>query len=68
MSSPSRSPLPPPSPPAVQEAKDIWLIHIVVWQKPTQHCEMIILQIKINFFKIQKKKKLTHQTSEFQNI
>ena len=24
----------------------LWLIHIVVWQKPTQHCKAIILQFK----------------------
>ena len=23
----------------------LWLIHIVVWQKSTQHCKAIILQI-----------------------
>ena len=23
-----------------------WLIHVVVWQKPTQHCKAIILQLK----------------------
>ena len=27
----------------------LWLIHIVVWQKPTQYCKAIILQLKINF-------------------
>ena len=26
----------------------IWLIHIDVWQKPTQYCKAIILQLKIN--------------------
>ena len=26
----------------------IWLIHVVVWQKPTQHCKAIILQLKLN--------------------
>ena len=26
----------------------LWLIHIVVWQKPKQHCKTIILQLKIN--------------------
>ena len=33
----------------VQEGGDIvylWLIHIDVWQKPTQHCKAIILQLK----------------------
>ena len=29
----------------------IWLIHIVIWQKSTQHCEAIIIQLKINFNK-----------------
>jgi len=23
-----------------------WLIHVVVWQKPTQYCKAIILQFK----------------------
>ena len=26
----------------------VWLIHVDVWQKPTQHCKAIILQFKIN--------------------
>ena len=36
----------------------LWLIYLyaVVWQKATQHCEAIILQLKINFKKIRKKK------------
>jgi len=25
----------------------LWLIHVVVWQKPIQHCKAIILQLKI---------------------
>ena len=29
---------------------DLWLIHVDVWQKPTQHCKEIILQLKINKF------------------
>ena len=28
-----------------------WLIHVDVWQKPTQYCKAIILQIIINNFK-----------------
>ena len=28
----------------------LWLIHIVVWQKPTQHYKAIILQLKVFFF------------------
>ena len=27
----------------------LWLIHVDVWQKPTQCCKTIILQLKINF-------------------
>ena len=26
----------------------LWLVHADVWQKPTQHCKAIILQLKIN--------------------
>ena len=30
----------------------LWLIHVDVWQKPTQYCKAIILELKINnFFK-----------------
>ena len=28
----------------------LWLTHIDVWQKPTQYCKAIILQLKINKF------------------
>ena len=35
-----------------------WLIHIDVWQKPTQYCKAIILQLKINKFNYEKKKKV----------
>ena len=28
----------------------LWLIHVDVWQKPTQYCKAIILQLKIIFF------------------
>ena len=28
-----------------------WLIHVDVWQKPTQHCKAIILQVKVNTLK-----------------
>ena len=27
----------------------LWLIHVVVWQKPTQYCKAIILQLKFFF-------------------
>ena len=35
----------------------LWLIHVDLWQKPTQFCKAIILQLKINKFKIKKKKR-----------
>ena len=35
----------------------LWLIHFDVWQKPTQCCKAIILQLKINSFKSCPKKK-----------
>ena len=35
----------------------LWLIHVDGWQKPTQLCKAIILQLK-NKFKIKKKIKL----------
>ena len=28
----------------------LWLIHADVWQKPTQYCKAIVLQLKINHF------------------
>ena len=28
----------------------LWLIHINLWQKPTQYCKAIILQLKEIFF------------------
>ena len=45
----------------VQEGGDIvylLLIHIVVWQKPAKYCNAIILQLKIFFFRKEKKKSL----------
>ena len=29
----------------------LWLIHVDVWRKATQHCKAIILQLKINKLK-----------------
>ena len=29
----------------------LWLICLVVWQKPTQHCKAVFPQLKVNFFK-----------------
>ena len=42
---------------AITDLKDgtyvyLWLIHADVWQKPTQYCKVIILQLKINFKKL----------------
>ena len=33
----------------------LWLIHVDVWQKPTQYCKAITLQLKINKFLTNKK-------------
>ena len=30
--------------------RDLWLIHVDVWQKLTRYCRTIILQLKINTF------------------
>ena len=39
----------------------LWLIHVDVWQKPTQHCKAIIPQLKKQTVKkiipVQRKKK-----------
>ena len=37
------------------------LIHVDVWQKPTQYCKAVILQLKIDLFF----KKAQSQTIEF---
>ena len=36
-----------------------WLMHIDVWQKPTQYCKAIILQLKIDKFLKRKKRTYT---------
>ena len=45
---------------AVRDGRDVqerrayvylWLIHVDVWQKPTQYCKAIVLQLKINYKK-----------------
>ena len=38
----------------------LWLIHIVVQQKPTQHCKAIIFQLRIIFKKYIKKSIVTY--------
>ena len=30
----------------------LWLIHVDTWQKPTQYCKAVILQLKLNTFKV----------------
>ena len=35
----------------------LWLVHIVLWQKPKQHYKAILLQLKINFKKCMDKVK-----------
>ena len=42
----------------------LWLIHVDLWQKPTQFCKAIILQLKINKFKIKKKKEISPRRGE----
>ena len=37
----------------------LWLVHIDVWQKPTQYCKAIILHLKINKFKKKDFRKFT---------
>ena len=41
----------------------IWLIHVDVWQKPTQQCKAIILQLKINKFLKREKKTISGGTN-----
>ena len=47
---------------------DQWLTHVDVWQKPTQYCKALILQLKINLKakkKIKKKIPALHLTNGF---
>ena len=41
----------------------LWLIHVAIWQKLTQYCKAIILQLKIN--KLKKKQKKYRAKFEF---
>ena len=36
----------------------LWVIFIVVWQKPMQHCKAIILQLKINLKRMKIKRNI----------
>ena len=40
----------------------LWLLHIVIWQKPTHYCKAIILQLKVD--KLKKKVCLVSQAVE----
>ena len=44
----------------------LWLIHVDMWQKPTQYCKAIILQLKINKFKQNKKKETERLIGDLQ--
>ena len=46
----------------------LWLIQVVLWQKPTQHCKAIILQLKINFKKRKEKNKMTAVVARSENL
>ena len=37
----------------------LWLIYVDVWQKPSQYCNAIIFQLKINKCKLKKKKEVS---------
>ena len=56
----------------VHEGGDICipLIHVDTWQKPTQHCKAIILQLKVNTFKkyISKQFNNTQKGSHYQEV
>ena len=34
----------------------LWLIHVDIWQKPTQYCKALIFQLKISTLKKRKEK------------
>ena len=40
------------------------LIHIIVWQKPRKHCKAIILQLKTDFKKFEKRQKKKKEEEE----
>ena len=42
----------------------LWLIHVDVWQKPTQYCKAIIFQLKNTFKNLQKTVILTSDLPE----
>ena len=42
----------------------LWLIHVDIWQKPTQYCKAIILQLKINKLKKRSRVRLSVMTEQ----
>ena len=42
----------------------LWLIYVDVWQKPSQYCNAIIFQLKINKCKLKKKKRSFNSLSQ----
>jgi len=49
----------------------LWLIPVDVWQKPTQHCKAITLQLKIKKFKniiVLKKNYLDEETKQLSTV
>ena len=45
----------------------LWLIHVDVWQKPTQYCKAVILQIKLNTFLLKRGKEGKKRDKVFQD-
>ena len=50
-----------------QEPSPIWPVHVDVWQKPTQYCKAVILQIKLNTFLLKRGKEGTKRDKVFQD-
>ena len=46
----------------------LWLIHVDVWQKPTQYCKAITLQLKINKIYILKSKSMEKEMATHSSI
>ena len=47
---------------------NLWLIHVDVWQKPTQYCKAIILQLKINKFNYKENKEKINASKGKKNL
>ena len=44
------------------------LIHVDVWQKPTQYCRAIILQLKVNKIRKEKKEYVLARNSSYRGL